>query len=1305
MSHTLDTPPVTASQALSDALDAIDRADSSAGRVRAAANALHGMGFERVLITLRDASLNVTMSVSAGSSDPSCPTSYSLQPLPGAVWRRRLTQLERFRVGELYLLDGDDPWVAREFFGAQAAERSDGVTWLSTDLMLCMINGAENELLGIVKLAAPRDARRPSEVKRRDIASLVRHLAARLAYDALHSLAQRRSERLQRLQEAGAAMARSLDEHEIMRELARQAMRATGAEGVTIGVPDLDQDLLVTALRTVRGAERARGVVRLGDGIIGEVARSGRPVRIGDREADRAREKAGLAPPLSTYDVVGDSGPAASLLAVPLLSGIQLVGVLAVHAASTEVFSAEDEEVLATMASQAATALANARRYAESERERRQTEALADVARAVGESLRLGEVLRLILRHSVSLLGVEGACIALRNEDYMHIVAAVGAADVLAGVHLPVASSLLGRAVTENELVVSNDFLNDPRSSRTVQRLAQVQRTAIAPLMTARGTIGAIAVINREQPFTPDDARVLQRLADHVAVAIVNARLFEEVERATREWKVAFDAIASGMVVLDDAQHVKRCNARAAELCRIGIAELLGKSFGPTLLGSATPAVVALSSLVQRSLSDGTPIREVVRDEHGGNLYEFLVAPHPDGGCVVTFDDVTSVHRLAERHRRVLETVTDAIVITGLDGRISFANAAANAMFGTTNLVGRYSSSMTAPESLAEVMRRERAAFDGSHQRYECEIVCADGKRRLVSVTSAPLFEVGQVTGTVACLRDVTGVRADAEALARSEANYERLVESASDAIFTIDMQGHFTSVNRGMLIAAGRPRHELMDMPYSVVVDPRDIRLAEQLLARTLSGNRERLSLRYIGAQGAPRVGTITTAPIFDGETVVGALGIMRDITDEELVHETNAQQSRLASAGELLQGVANELNNPLTSLLALTELGIESRTLADADRDVLTQIATEANRVSRIFSQLLDATSDNPSGVSAIDIDRTVQRTVELHGYRRRTTGITIGTTLAGSLPPVQGETQRLQQALINILANADEAVAGSRKPRNIHVVTRHEDQQILIEVSDTGHGIAPADLLRVFEPMYTTRTQRGLKGYGLSIARQIVQELQGTLSVRSTLGQGTTFTIALPVATATFTTPARSLTPVSSTPAITPVSTPVITPVLTDVFAGATTHSAPSSSPHSTTHVSAPVSAAPDRGSLLVVEDEVTLRTAIGRYLRRQGYNVEAVSSGQEALALLEHRTFDLILLDLRLQDMPGSEVYRTVEERMPDMQSRIVFMTGDLSRPEAAEFVQETQRPVIAKPFQLAELVALVTKMLGAEANGS
>jgi PAS domain S-box-containing protein len=1256
MKQTLVTPPTIPTSAAPDVLDAIDRAESSAARVRIAANALHAMGFDRVVITLRDVSLNPTMVVTAGTNEPSAITGYALQPLPGAVWRRRLPQLKRFRVGDLFLLDGSDAWVAREFFAVEPSPRGDGATWLPTDLIVGLLTGVQQERLGFVKLASPRDGRRPNEGRRREISNIIRHLGSRLAYDVLQNLAQRRAERLQRLQEAGAAMARSLDEHEIMRELARQAMRSTGAEGVTIGLPDLDNDRLVTLLRTVRGIERPRSVVRLGDGIIAEVARTGRPVRVGDRVADRAREKAGLAPPLSVYDVVGDSGPAASMLAVPLLAGIHLVGVLAVHASSAEVFSVEDEEVLATMASQAATAVANARRYAESERERRQTEALADVARAVGESLRLGEVLRLILRHSVSLLGAQGACIALRQDDYMHIVAAVGAADVLAGVHLPVSNSLIGTSVLRNELVVSNDFVNDQRSSRAVQRLAHIERTAIAPLMTANGTIGAISVINRDTPFTGDDARVLQRLADHVAVAIVNARLFEEVERATREWKVAFDAIANGMVVLDEAMNVKRCNARAAELCGSDFAQLLGKPFGTAIVGVEASQSATIVALIQRSMLEGTSVREVVSGVPGGQLFELLVAPHPDGGCVVTFDDVTSGHRLAERHRRVLETVSDAIVITDLDGTISFANAAANSLFCTPSLEGQAVATLTPPDDLVEVQRRERAARTGTQQHYECQVVRADGELRLVSVATAPLVEIGKVTGTVSSLRDITEQRQSEEALARSEANYARLLESASDGIFTVDVNGLFTSVNMGMVKATGKRKQQLLGTPYAALLDPRDVNSAKQLHEKTLAGERQRVQIRYVGAEGASRIGVLTTAPIMEAGAVVGGLGIMRDVSDEELLREANSQQSRLANAGELLHGVANELTNPLTSLLALTDLELTSQTLLSADRQALTQIAHEAKRVSRVLTQLLDAAGTSGSAEPILDVDRSVQRALELHAFGRPAGAAPIEVSLHGALPAVRADAQQLHQLLINLLSNADDAIAPAGADGRVYVATDLVDGRIVINVADTGHGIAPADLQRVFEPTFTTNSNRGRRGYGLAIARRIAESNGATLTVQSTLGKGSAFTIAFPVYE-----PAAEIT--------------------RDIEPG-----------DGVERTSA------CRGVLLLVEDEPTLRTAISRFLLRQGFDVVSAQDGKEALAQTAKRHFDLVLLDLRLPDMGGDDVYRTLLAEQPDVATRVLFMTGDLSRTVAADFVKSSGCPVIAKPFQLNELLTTIAHLV-------
>ena len=742
---------------LSAALDSIDRADSAVSRVKVAATAFHDFGFERVVITLRDSSLNAMHVETSGNAAIGKDVRHALTPLPGAVWRRRLPAMERYRMDKMFMLDGSDSWVAREFFGAHGNDKGDEESWLENDLIVALLCGAEQEILGIVKLAEPRDGLRPDSRKRSDLCAIIRHLSARLAYDGSREVARKRAARLQRLQEAGAALARTLDEHEIVRELARQAMRATGTDGVTIAAPDLDQDTLTTSLCVVRGKYQTRAVCKLGDGIVAEVARTGRPVRIGDRNADRARRRASLETPISMHDVVGDDGMAASVLAVPMLVNIQLVGVLVVHAVETEVFCAEDEEMLATMASQAATAIANARRYAESEHERRQTEALAEVARAVGESLRLGEVLRLILRHAVALLGAEGANIALRNDDYLHIVAAVGAAEVLAGMHLPIAGSLVGKALLENELVVSNDFAGETVRNRAIERFATVTRMVVVPLIAAGEAIGVISVINREHAFVREDAKVLQRLADHVAVAIVNARLFEEVERATREWKIAFDGIASGIVVVDGNGVVRRCNARAAQLCNMSIPTLLGTRFRESLpMATSTSAPSGVDTMLNRSMQENIAVTDLLSDESRERLFEFSAVPHPDGGCVVTFDDVSALHRLAEQHLRVLETVSEAIVISNLDRVVIFANRAAHQLFRREEMIGEKVSTLVSRHSIEEVERRAGDARNGSTQRYRCRVVRGDGEELDVVVSTAAQFELGEVTGTVACLREIS---------------------------------------------------------------------------------------------------------------------------------------------------------------------------------------------------------------------------------------------------------------------------------------------------------------------------------------------------------------------------------------------------------------------------------------------------------------------------------------------------------------------------------------------------------------------
>ena len=683
---------------LHGSLAEVERAASLTDRLQVFVDAIRRTGFARVVLTVRDRSMDPMLVVAAGLSGEQ-EEELRIHPAPGDVWRRRLALLEPYRVSQSYYLDFTDQWIAREFGGGlpSTLRPSDDLTWTPRDSLLVLLKARDGRILATLGLDDPMDRRRPSLSRIRIVELFGQQIAYTIEQAQLVELAERRAARLQRLQEVGSMLARSLDTGEIQREIGRQVMRILPADGVTLVTPDLVAGTLHTHYHFVAGGERASGTRSLCTGVIAEVARLGRAVRVDDYASRR----------IASGDILDDGAQCASALAVPLRVGARLLAVLAVRSSVRAAFSAEDEELLVTIASQAATALANAELYAESERERRQSEALADVARAVNESLRLGEVLHLILRHAMALVRTEGAAVALREGTYLNVVAAVGSAAPLAGMLLPIDGSIIGRVLRQAIPAIVNDASADPDSFKPTIRLAHVTRTVVVPLITATGTVGVLSVVNRATDFVEEDSRILQRLADHVAVAIVNARLFEEAAEATREWRVAFDAIPLGLLVLDDQGRIVRWNSSAVRLADLPPGQdLAGSDFHEAMLGVAVSMLP--DSPVPAALA-GTSSQAVCRSPARDRIFDVAASPHPSGGAVVTVEDVTTVHALEERHRRVIETAADAIVITDLERRVAFANPAAHELLGRgSDLIGMPVSAFVPPDTLDNVWEHER---------------------------------------------------------------------------------------------------------------------------------------------------------------------------------------------------------------------------------------------------------------------------------------------------------------------------------------------------------------------------------------------------------------------------------------------------------------------------------------------------------------------------------------------------------------------------------------------------------------------
>jgi PAS domain S-box-containing protein len=808
-----------------------------------------------------------------------------------------------------------------------------------------------------------------------------------------------------------------------------------------------------TRWRAVGDQDRPREPAPLPSGLIADVGKSG-----SWRRLDAAPEMSSLL----LEDLEQEGVFLQSVLATPLISAKRLEGVLVAgwRSAPPEL----DDEVVTMLAAQGANVLRLARLYEEGERERRQTEALAAAATAVSESLRLGEVRRLLLRHAVALLRSEGAMLAILEGRYLHCVAGVGSSSLLTGMHLPLEGSVAGRVVRDQRVAIVNDINAEPDAYRPVVRAAGIRNAVVVPLVTSRGVIGTLMANDREVPFDEEDARILQRLADQVAVAVVNARLFEEARQATQEWRVLFDAVPAGVVVLDDEGRVARYNARALELTGGDATRtLLGRSFGEAVLGR--DAAVPLPDAVRQALETGATGREQVAVPARGQVLELQASAHPDGGAVVAFLDVTAVQEMEARLANLFENAPDAIYTLDPEGRVTSANPAACALAGVRpeDAIGQSIGLFMAPEDATIGWDGVRHALRGEPTGFEMRMRRADGEVRTVSVVNAPIRAGGAITGVLGIARDLTATKARDAALAASEARYERLVDAAGDAIFTVDEAGVLTSVNRVVERTLGLPRTAMLGRPFTVLLEgspDRDV--PWRVIADTLRGERRRTRFRYVDAQGAMRVGAMHTAPMVEDGRIVGALAVVRDVTDAQALAER------------------------------------------------------EAARVSLLVHGLLAAARGDAPQLAATDLAPVLRDALDLRRAELERLGIELSAALPPTLPVIAADALQVQQAILNLLVNAEEALAGWDGARRLTVAATAEGDDLVIAVTDSGPGMAADVEARIFQPSFTTGVDGG-PGLGLVVADGIVRRHGGRIEVRTAPGAGTTVRLRLPLTSA--------------------------------------------------------------------------------------------------------------------------------------------------------------------------------------------
>jgi PAS domain S-box-containing protein len=508
-------------------------------------------------------------------------------------------------------------------------------------------------------------------------------------------------------------------------------------------------------------------------------------------------------------------------------------------------------------------------------------------------------------------------------------------------------------------------------------------------------------------------------------------------------------------------------------------------------------------------------------------------------------------------------------------------------------------------------------------------------------------------------------------ALRESEERYRQIVEATSDGIIKIDGAARIVFVNRRFAEMLGYQPGELIGMDVFAFMSA----AAKVIAADALQGRRlvkDALDTTFRHKDGTDISVSIAGTPLVDGESqYVGNLAVVRDVTERKKLQSELMASDRMASVGTLAAGVAHEINNPLAAVIANLDYIAESlgrmvgggsaspssgRSAAwflEEIKAPLDDARDAADRVRlivrdlKIFSR---SPTDELSG--PVDVNAIIESSLRMAWNEIRHRARLVKSY--GPVPGVDANEARLGQVFLNLIVNAAQSLQEGRAQHNeIRVSTRLDAERVVVEVSDTGAGIPPEIIGRIFDAFFTTKAVGVGTGLGLAICQRLVTDMGGELTVESELGKGTTFRVALPVARNEERTAAL---PVEQVPP------------------------------------------AGRRGRILVVDDEQLVVRGVKRILSKE-HDVVVTVAAKEALGLCAGgEKFDLILCDLMMPDMTGMDLHRELSRVAPEQANRMLFLTGGAFTAKARQFLSETPKEHIEKPFDPANLRAIVQRYL-------
>ncbi len=931
---------------------------------------------------------------------------------------------------------------------------------------------------------------------------------------------------------------------------------------------------------------------------------------------------------------------------------------------------------------------------------------------SIARAQQYGPMMQTALEELKNLMGVHATWFRLLEDGNLVIVQQIGLSQefLREGSSLPITKTLAHALGEGTPVVFKTETIEDDIREQFKQE--GFKSIVLVPVLGKKSAIGTLAMATRRRvSYSPETLEFLKNTADQLGLAVENLRLVEQVLRSHRQWSNTFDSIHDCVLVHDSEFHIMKANRALLQRLSKAAAEIMGRTCEEVLPHQGEWKNCPYCLANEEGFHDG--VDPCMGGHSMVSSSSYSEQGSKQRGTIHVIRDVTDHQMAEEKYRQLFEQVQEGVFVVSAEGNLIDCNDAFVRMLGHTHredlMALNIENEIYASADQRDALRR---AMDLHNyvRNFEVTLRRKDGTLLTAMESSfATRDQAGQIERYQGFLLDITEKKHAEDEIRRRNRELNALNAMAVIATQSFDLdeilnltlrqvitmlggetgsiylsdadattfrrragwgqrsteRGRFAEVQfiEGLGDLVTRSRAEVITPEYLPHLPPlfAEFVRADGLSSwiwvllwskdspigimgissrehREYSTNDENL-LVAIGRQLAT---TIEKVRLYE-ETCRAYEDLRR--TQEQLL-----QSEKMSAVGQLIAGVAHELNNPLTAILGYAQL-LESEGLNEKATDFVNKLFKQAQRTHRVVQNLLSFARQRKPQKELVDICKVLDETLVLRDYDLKVNDVQLIRETESSVPLVTADPHQLEQVFLNIINNAVDAMldAGHGGTLVIRVFAREET--VHIEFQDSGPGIKEPN--RIFDPFYTTKSIGKGTGLGLSICYGIVKEHAGDISAANREEGGALVKIQLPAA--------------SSTPAEEPSGTLQQRELAV-------------------------------QGRILLVESEPAVLEFERDVLVGAGAQVMTMMDGEEMKARLLRDRFDALIMDGMSAGFTARQVYTWLGEKCPAMQKSVLFTFSSIAEPEVRDFLQEREVPYLVKPFEVADLISQARKLL-------